>query len=1171
MPSRNPEPYRVVNLFDWTGGVRDKRLNPLVYPENALMSGENVDLVNGGLRTRRGCSTALVSSLRAAEVGLFASGPVGDDHNFYGHTAIYDPVRHAMVVFGGVAAGHYVATLFSYDIDAALWETLTPAGGPPSARAYHSAVYDPVRHCMWVFGGYNGSDELDDLWKYDLAANTWQQASPAGNIASARQQHTAVFDPVSRCMYVFGGKSGDTAYNDLWKYDVEANQGIMASPSGDLPAERYAHTAVYEPDLGTMLVFGGYVPFIFGPVADLWTYDMAADHWTETRPMAGGTSPHPPAVYRHVAAYYPPLRSMLIHGGIYAGINENEGPEGTNVWWYDAGADSFSHITLVAAGLQQVFRCHTAMYDDGCQGVIVLGGVAVGGKQLWGFGVGGSCSYANRGELLGEFSNLAQVRFPTNESSYLLAQLEYGDVNRLYAANARLPVSGGSGTFEEIYDLNPGAGTTSITVLNDRAVITEGMNNPPLVFAGCMEASGEDWAVPKAALITQNNGESWHDITPQVCDRDPETYADLSSLPAMSGQLLVCTDMSGVGGFFFEMESFNNQAGGMLVQGYSGQWSSGAGWMDGTFGLAANGTVVHNGGVFSADYHVVNNVPGYWFSFSWPSGTNAATRVRRILFQAPCQPLQVIGEGQPDTPLGFLFWDDSENSAKDFTVEVSDFTYPSFARLNDGQLESPVGMSAADALYVGYLTPFNSVDVTPHNDYHNDAASLMSGYYWNGIGWEGLPGFADGTQNPAGTTLGMKGRVSWTTPSAWRQCKPIGPEYSHGYWVKLVVSAPLAAKTYISEVRIWPVLEPLKKHKFAMTVRDRLVLVNRPDAPDQADISRAYEEYGFAGTDSASQRIGGQDAVVAAQTVFNQGFIAKTEDWYLFNGYNPDTFSFERAEAAGQTPINNQVVVRAPLTEADAKNLMGLYYLNRTGAWYFAGIKVYKISEDVSWWDDSRSVPRIDLAHVHEACGVYWPERNWVIWAVPMTVDGAEQAFNNRLIIYDLALRAWLPPFTLSLASLTTAYHYNEHAPGKLGQLGLYGGTYNGRIVRLFGPDDTTDLGDPIAAWAETGWLHFGSPQWHKIIRRLQLYGRASAGRSISVSIWTDGNSDAAKPSRIVSLADLDSLAGQLFGLEEENVNTQGRFFKFRFEFTDVTDVFGLQLGVSLIREWGAT
>ncbi|MBI4965355.1 MAG: hypothetical protein HY913_18910 [Desulfomonile tiedjei] len=1189
MRSTNQEPYRTVNLFDWTGGVRDKRQNPLMYPENALMSGENVDLVDGGMKTRRGCSAALVSPLRTSGPGTpgpvasLATDPTGADYPVYGHSAVYEPNVHAMLVFGGLVGGEPSDDLRIYDIATDTWEIVWPCWPPsegPPPRAYHSAVYDRMNRTMWVFGGYDGSSTLNDLWKYDVATNTWEAVSPSGTVAAPRQRHSAIFDPVGRCMYVFGGMAGDDSlFHDLWKYDVENNEGTLLSSGGPWPEARFGHTAVYDSDRRTMLVFGGHLydpMFVLGDeavVADLWKYDILENAWTRIRSPDGGTEPHPERVYHHVAVYFDALHSMIINGGLNRHMPNAGGPGEDKIWTYNVAEDSFSETTLSGEGISNnpLFN-HSAVYDELCRGVIFLGGV--GTNELWGFGYGGPCSYTNQGDLpepAGRFTALAQVRFPTNQSSYLLAQIEHENLNSLHGSAERLPVSGSPPSFQELYNLGSNAGPCSVAVLNDRAVITDGLNRPPLVFAGCMDPSGSDWAVPKAALITYDGGSSWHDITNQVCDKDPDTFGDLSSLSGSGGQLLVCTDMSGVSGFHFEMQSPNNRLGGMTVQGYSGEWAAGGGWLDHTSGLLTDGTVIHQGGVFSADYHVVNNVPGYWFSFAWPSGTGPGTLVRRILFQAPCQNLQVIGEGQPDTPLGFIYWDNSENSAKDFTVEVSDSTYPSFARLNDGQLESPVGMGSGDALFVGYLTPFNGVDLTPHNDYHNEVASIVSGYYWNGLAWISLPGFADRTQKPAGTTLGVKGRLSWTTPAAWRQCRPIGPEYPHGYWVKLVVSASLTPKTYISEASIWPVLEPLKKHKFALTVRDRMVLLNRPDASDQADISRAYEEYGFAGIDSASQRIGGQDAIVAAHTVFNQGFIAKTEDWYLFNGYSPETFSFERAEAAGQAPLNNQVVVKAPLTEADDKNLMGLYYINRTGAWYFAGIKVYKISEEVSWWDDTNSLPRLDLAHLHEACGVYWPERNWVIWAVPMITTGFGQETNNRLIIYDLTLRTWLPPFTISLASLTTAYHYNENAPGKLGQLGLYGGDYSGRVLRLFGPNDATDLGVPITAWAETGWLHFGSPQWYKIVRRLQLYGRTVAGESITVKIWADGKTDASNPVAGICLSSLEGLPNQLFGLEEENVNTQGRFFKFRFEFSDVTDVFGLQLGVSLIREWGAS
>jgi hypothetical protein len=525
----------------------------------------------------------------------------------------------------------------------------------------------------------------------------------------------------------------------------------------------------------------------------------------------------------------------------------------------------------------------------------------------------------------------------------------------------------------------------------------------------------------------------------------------------------------------------------------------------------------------------------------------------------------VIGEGQPDTALGFLYRDASANITKDFTVEVSDNTYPSFARLNDGNLDSPTGLQTADAIYIGYLSPFNAVELTVHNDYHNEQTAVMSGLYWTGTAWTGLTGFTDGTQDPSGKTLGAKGRISWTMPAGWKQNRPLSPQYPHGYWVMLKASANLTAKTYISEARIWPVLEPLKKHKFALTVRDRMVLCNRPDAADQIDISRSLEEYGFAGADSASIRIGGQDVVVAAEQAFNQGFIAKTEDWYLLNGYNPQTFSVERAEAAGQAPLNNRVVVRAPHTEADLKNLMGLYYINQAGAWYFAGLKVYQISQDLSWWDPSSDAPRLDLENLHKACGVYWPERNWVIWSVPMIVNGATQPNNNRLIVYDLSLKTWLPPFTVSLAAMGTAYHFNANAPGKLGQMGLYGGDYSGRVLRLFGPGQTTDVGSPVSAWAETGWLHFGSPEFRKLVRIMTLYGKTE-GPGVSLKTYVDGQT---APASAFVFDQLQNLSGRLFAQEQKPQNMAGRFFKFRIEFSGATDIFGVQIGASVVREWG--
>ena len=63
---------------------------------------------------------------------------------------------------------------------------------------------------------------------------------------------------------------------------------------------------------------------------------------------------------------------------------------------------------------------------------------------------------------------------------------------------------------------------------------------------------------------------------------------------------------------------------------------------------------------------------------------------------------------------------------------------------------------------------------------------------------------------------------------------------------------------------------------------------------------------------------------------------------------------------------------------------------------------------------------------------------------------------------------------------------------------------------------------------------------------------------------------DPNSPDATIVMSELTSLQGRFFGQEEESLNIQGRFFKFRIECTDLTHIYGLQLGVSLIREWGA-
>ena len=82
----------------------------------------------------------------------------------------------------------------------------------------------------------------------------------------------------------------------------------------------------------------------------------------------------------------------------------------------------------------------------------------------------------------------------------------------------------------------------------------------------------------------------------------------------------------------------------------------------------------------------------------------------------------------------------------------------------------------------------------------------------------------------------------------------------------------------------------------------------------------------------------------------------------------------------------------------------------------------------------------------------------------------------------------------------------------------------------------------------------------------LSLYGK-TADDAITVTAFADGDTSA---STVAEFHDLSNLGNKTFALEQESHNVQGRFFKFRIAFNDVSEVFGLQIATSLIRDWGA-
>lgn len=79
-----------------------------------------------------------------------------------------------------------------------------------------------------MFGGYNGSERLNDLFRYDFEGDRWSQVVPKGSEApDGRSSLVAEVHGVS--LFLFGGYNGHTVLNDFHEFRLEAV--VVPAPS----------------------------------------------------------------------------------------------------------------------------------------------------------------------------------------------------------------------------------------------------------------------------------------------------------------------------------------------------------------------------------------------------------------------------------------------------------------------------------------------------------------------------------------------------------------------------------------------------------------------------------------------------------------------------------------------------------------------------------------------------------------------------------------------------------------------------------------------------------------------------------------------------------------------------------------------------------------------------
>lgn len=309
----------------------------------------------------------------------------------------WDARDGALFVFGGFD-GTWLDDLWAYKAQrGGVGHWTLVAGSGPAARTGASLVWDDADRVLLLFGGADFHGGMNDVWAYTPSGDgtgtgRWRPLT-APSSPDERRLHTAVWDGANRQMLVYAGETSTAVRHDLWSFRVTnlaVGHGVwrQLTPQAT-PGARFAQSAVWDPQRGQMLVFGG-VNTAGDFLDDLWTYaprgTTGPGAWTSL-----GAPGIPDGRATASAAWDPIDNALVLFGG--TGV---KGIRNDTYAYRPANAHRAvgGWSTLSPAGSPDRRNGATAVFDTVNNAVLLYGGTGAGGADddLWQLGGAGPAS-----------------------------------------------------------------------------------------------------------------------------------------------------------------------------------------------------------------------------------------------------------------------------------------------------------------------------------------------------------------------------------------------------------------------------------------------------------------------------------------------------------------------------------------------------------------------------------------------------------------------------------------------------------------------------------------------------------------------------------------------------------------------------------------------------------
>ena len=220
------------------------------------------------------------------------------------HTAV--SYERCIYIYGGYDGSSRVNDFYEYNVDTNTWREMVPSSisTTPSARHSHAAVV--YQDSMYIFGGYDGLYR-NDFHRYNYRTNTWNimTDSLGANEFWPKPRYRTTSTVLGDNMFIFGGHDGSRQLNDFYAWSFKNETWTEVQFFGSPPSPRDSHVAVAYKN--SLFIFGGSTG---NARSDFYEYKLDEQRWVS---VVGTSGTAPSSRFCHVGAVY--NRCFYVFGG----------------------------------------------------------------------------------------------------------------------------------------------------------------------------------------------------------------------------------------------------------------------------------------------------------------------------------------------------------------------------------------------------------------------------------------------------------------------------------------------------------------------------------------------------------------------------------------------------------------------------------------------------------------------------------------------------------------------------------------------------------------------------------------------------------------------------------------------------------------------------------------